>query len=110
MLPKHGTFWNQRGHNSFRRTLNGLRVFSSPDVIISAEDHAAFCIARRADFSQLGLAAGALEAPAVPVAVHGVKEEAVRNFAPTAGASLPRQGTGAHSRRLAAASRIHHGL
>lgn len=80
----------------------------SPDVVISAEDHPAFCVARRADFAQLGLAAGALEASAVPVAVHGVKEETVRDFAPAACTPLPGQRTRAHRWWLAAASRIHH--
>lgn len=83
-------------------------VISSPDVVVSTEDHATFCVARCADLTQLGLAAGALEASAVPVAVHGVKEETVRNFAPAAGAPLPGQRTCAHRWWLAAASGIHH--
>ena len=49
----------------------------SPDIVVSAEDHAALGVAGRADVPQLGLAAGALEAAAVPVAVHGVEQEAV---------------------------------
>lgn len=80
----------------------------SPDVVISAEDHAAFRVARRADFAQLGLAAGALQASAVPVAVHGVKEETVCDFAPAACTPLPGQRPCAYCWRLAAASRIHH--
>lgn len=44
----------------------------------------------------------------MPVAVHGVKEETVRNFAPAAGAPLPGQRTCAHRWWLAAASGIHH--
>lgn len=83
-------------------------MISSPDVVVSTEDHATFCVARCADLTQLGLAAGALEASAVPVAVHGVKEETVRNFAPAAGAPLPGQRTCAHRWWLAAASGIHH--
>lgn len=93
-----------------RPTETALTPPFSPDVIVSAEDHAAFRVARRADFAQLGLAAGALQAAAVPVGVHGVEEEAVCDFAPAARTPLPGQGTGAHRRRLAAASRIHHGL
>lgn len=85
-------------------------VFSSPDIVVSTEDHAAFCVARRADFAQLGLAAGALQASAVPVAVHGVKEETISDFAPTAGTPLPGQRTCAHRWWLAAASGIHHCL
>lgn len=84
------------------------KLFSSPDVVVSAQDHAAFCVARRADFAQLGLAAGTLEASAVPVAVHGVKEETVCDFAPAACTPLPGQRTCAHRWWLAAASRIHH--
>lgn len=83
-------------------------VSSSPDVVVSAQDHAAFRVARRADFAQLRLAARAFEAAAVPVAVHGVEEEAVCDFAPAARAPLPGQRTRAHRRWLAAASGIHH--
>ena len=79
-----------------------------PDIVISTEDHAAFRVARRADFAQLGLAAGALEASAVPVAVHGVKEETVCNFAPAPCAPLPGQRACANRWRLAASSGIHH--
>ena len=85
-----------------------MEVLFSPDIVVSAEDHAAFCVARRADFSQLGLAARALEAAAVPVAVHGVEEEAVCDFAPAPCAPLPGQRTCAHRRGLAAASGINH--
>lgn len=80
----------------------------SPDIVVSTEDHPAFCVARRADFAQLGLAAGTLEASAVPVAVHGVKEEAVCNFAPATCTPLPGQRTCAHRWWLAVASGIHH--
>lgn len=80
----------------------------SPDVVVPAEDHAAFRVARRADLAELRLAARALEAAAVPVAVHGVEEEAVGDLASAAGAPLPRQRARAHCRRLAAASGIHH--
>lgn len=62
-----------------------------PDVVVPAEDHATFRVARRADLPQLRLAARALEASAVPVAVHGIEEEAVSNLASAAGAPLPRQ-------------------
>lgn len=80
----------------------------SPDVVVSTKNHAAFCVARSPDVAQLGLAAGALEAAAVPVAVHGVKEEAVCDFAPAARTSLPGQRAGAHRRRLAVTPGIHH--
>lgn len=83
-------------------------TLSSPDVVVSTEDHAAFRVARRADLAQLGLAAGTLEASAVPVAVHGVKEEAVGDLAPAACTPLPGQGPRADRRWLAAASGIHH--
>lgn len=82
----------------------------SPDVVIPAEDHAAFRVARRADLPQLCLAARTLQAAAVPVAVHGIEEEAVGYFASTAGAPLPRQRARADCRWLATASGIHHHL
>lgn len=85
-----------------------LEVFVSPDIVVSTEDHATFCVARRADFAQLGLTAGALEASAVPVAVHGVQEEAVCDFAPTPCTAFPGQRTCAHWWWLAVASGIHH--
>lgn len=46
----------------------------------------------------------------MPVAVHGVKEETVCDFAPAARAPLPGQGTCADRRWLTAASGIHHRL
>lgn len=71
-----------------------------PNVVISAKDHAALGVTGRADVTQLRLAAGALEAPAVPVAVHGIEQEAVRNLAPAACAPLPGEGAGRHRGRL----------
>ena len=65
-----------------------------PNVVISAKDHAALGVTGRADVAQLRLAAGALEAPAMPVAVHGIEQKAVRNLAPTACAPLPGEGAG----------------
>jgi len=97
-------------NNQCNTWINHFRVFFSPDVVVSTEDHAAFRVAWRAYFAQLGLAAGALEAPAVPVAVHGVKEETVCDFAPAACTTLPGQRTCAHRWWLAAASGIHHCL
>lgn len=87
-----------------------VRVHSyiSPDIVISAENHTTFRVARCSDFAELRLAAGALEASAVPVALHGVKEETVGDFATTACTPLPGQRTRTHCRWLAAASRIHH--
>lgn len=82
----------------------------SPDIVVSAEDHAALGVAGRADVPQLGLAAGALEAAAVPVAVHGVEQEAVGDLPPAAGAPLPREGARRHRGRLRAAAGVHHGL
>ena len=82
---------------------------SLPDVVVPAEDHAALGVAGGADLAQLRLAAGALEAAAVPVAVHGVEQEAVRDLPPTAGAPLPRQGARPRRRGLPAAARVHHG-
>ena len=81
-----------------------------PNVVISAKDHAALGVTGRADVAQLRLAAGALEAPAVPVAVHGIEQKAVRDLAPAACAPLPGEGAGRHRGRLCAAARIHHGL
>lgn len=46
----------------------------------------------------------------MPVAVHGVEEEAVGDFAPAPRASLPGQGTRPHRWWLAVASGIHHRL
>lgn len=82
----------------------------SPDVVVSAEDHAALGVAGRADVPQLGLAAGALEAAAMPVAVHSVEQEAVGDLPPAAGAPLPREGARRHRGRLRAAAGVHHGL
>lgn len=81
-----------------------------PNVVISAKDHAALGVAGRADVAQLRLAAGALEAAAVPVAVHGIEQKAVRDLAPAACAALPGEGAGRHRGRLRAAARVHHGL
>jgi len=80
-----------------------------PDVVVPAEDHAALGVAGRADLAQLRLAAGALEAAAVPVGVHGVQEEAVGDLPPAPGAPLPRQGARPHGRGLPAAPGVHHG-
>lgn len=83
---------------------------ASPDVVVPAEDHAALGVAGGADVPQLGLAAGALEAAAVPVAVHGIEQEAVGDLPPAAGAPLPREGARRHRGRLRAAAGVHHGL
>lgn len=71
-----------------------------PNVVISAKDHAALGVTGRADVAQLRLAAGALEAPAVPVAVHGIEQKAVSDLAPAARAPLPGEGAGRHRGRL----------
>lgn len=71
-----------------------------PNVVISAKDHAALGVTGRADVAQLRLAARALEAPAVPVAVHGIQQKAVRNLTPAACAPLPGEGAGRHGGRL----------
>lgn len=83
-------------------------IAKQPDVVVSTEDHAAFGVAGRADLAQLCLAARALEASAVPVAVHGVKEEAVCDFAPAACTPLPGQRPCSYWWWLGAASGIHH--
>lgn len=56
------------------------------DVVAAAQDHAPFAVAGGADVSELGLAAGALEAARVPVALHGEEQEAVGDLPPTSGA------------------------
>lgn len=71
-----------------------------PNVVISAKDHAALGVTGRADVAQLRLAAGTLEAPAVPVAVHGIEQKAVRNLASAACAPLPGEGAGRNRGRL----------
>lgn len=95
------------------RFLRGFRASFVPDVVVPAEDHAALGVARRADLAQLRLAARALEAATVPVAVHGVQQEAVGDFPAAAGATFPRQRAGGHGRRrrlllLAVSSGVHH--
>ena len=80
-----------------------------PDVVVPAEDHAALGVAGGAHLPQLGLAAGALEAAAVPVAVHGVEQEAVGDLPSAARAPLPRQGARPRRGGLPAAARVHHG-
>lgn len=72
----------------------------SPDVVISAQDHAALRIAGSTNFSQLGLAAGAFQAPAMPIAIHGVEQEAIGNLPPAAGTSFPREGATGDRGRL----------
>lgn len=46
----------------------------------------------------------------MPVAVHGVEQEAVGDLPPAAGAPLPREGARRHRGRLRAAAGVHHGL
>lgn len=91
-----------------RVTCANNNSYISPDIVISAENHTTFCVTRCANFTELRLAAGALEASAVPVALHGVKKETVCDFAPTACTPLPGQRPRTHCWRLAAASGIHH--
>lgn len=74
----------------------------SPDVVTSAEDHAALAVAGGPDLAQLGLAAGALQAARVPVPLHGEEQEAVGYSAPAARA---RPGGRPTTRHLA----VHHG-
>ena len=102
-----GTLW--RCYCSARQCWGkGSQVL--PNVVISAKDHAALGVTGRADVAQLRLAAGALEAPAMPVAVHGTEQKEVCNLAPAACAQLPGKGAGRHQGRLGGAARIHHGL
>lgn len=82
----------------------------SPDVIISAEDHATLRVAGRTNFTQLGLAAGAFQTPAMPIAIHGIEQEAIGNLPPTACTSFPREGATGDRGRLRAAAWVHHGL
>lgn len=63
-------------------------VPEQPDVVVLAEDHAPFAVAGGADLTQLGVAAGALEAACVPVALHGEEQEAVGD-APAAARAGP---------------------
>ena len=81
----------------------GVPVPNSPDVVAPAEDQASFAVAAGADVAQPGLAAGAAQAAAVPVALHGEEQEAVPDPPPTAG-------TGAGGRRQAGRPAVHHGL
>lgn len=55
----------------------GTAVSEQSDVVVLAEDHASFAVADAAVFSQLSVAAGALQAACVPVPLHGEEEEAV---------------------------------
>lgn len=48
----------------------GSTVSKQPDVVVLAEDHAAFAVAGTAVLAQLSVAAGALEAARVPVPLH----------------------------------------
>lgn len=75
-----------------------LRV--SPDVVVSAQDHAALGVAGCTDFSQLGLAAGTFQATAMPIAIHGIEQEAIGDLPPTARTSFPREGATGDRGRL----------
>lgn len=55
---------------------------ASPDVVVLAEDHAAFAVAGTAVLAQLSVAAGAFEAARVPVPLHREEQEAVRDTTP----------------------------
>lgn len=81
-----------------------------PDVVISAEDHSTLCITGGANFPKLSLTAGTLKASTVPVAVHGVEQEAVGDLAPTPGAPFPGEGASRHRGRLGTTTWVHHGL
>lgn len=84
-------------------------VTKEPDVIIPAENHASFAVAGGADLSQLGLAAGALEAARVPVALHGEEQETVGNAAAAAGTrALCRAAAPGHRDRRGLHPAIHH--
>ena len=61
-------------------------IWCSPDIVVLAEDHARLGVARGADLPELRLAARALEAPGVPVPLHGVQQEAVADPRPAPGA------------------------
>lgn len=93
-----------------RQPTSPLRSSLSPDVVVSAQDHAALRVARGTNFTQLSLAAGALQAPAVPIAIHGIEQEAVSNLPPAARTSFPREGATGDRGRLRAAAWVHHGL
>lgn len=55
----------------------GSTVSKQSDVVVLAEDHATLAVAGAAVLAQLSVAAGALEAPCVPVPLHGEEQEAV---------------------------------
>lgn len=80
----------------------GSTVSKQPDVVVLAEDHASFAVAGAAVLSQLGVAAGALEAARVPVPLHGEEQEAVGD-ATTAARARPAR------RAPAAAHHCHRG-
>lgn len=62
----------------------GSTVSKQPDVVVLAENHASFAVARAAELSQLSVAAGTLQAARVPVPLHGEEQEPVRNTTSTA--------------------------
>lgn len=66
--------------------------FTLPDVVILAEDHASFAVAGATILAQLSMAAWTLEAPCVPVALHGEEQEAVCDSTSTSG-TWPGHGT-----------------
>jgi len=59
-------------------------LWGSPDVVVPAEHHPSFAVAGAAVLAQLGVAAGALEAPGVPVPLHGEEQDPVHDAASTA--------------------------
>lgn len=71
---------------------------ASPDVVVLAEDHAAFAVAGTAVLAQLSVAAGALEAARVPVPLHREEQEAVRDTTPTSCTRPARCPAAAHHR------------
>ena len=71
-----------------------------PDVVVSAEDHAAPGEAGRGDLSQWDAAAGAREAAAVPVSVQSEEQEPVRNLQSTSCTRLQPESACAADRRI----------
>lgn len=67
------------------------------DVIVPAQDHPALGVTRSADFPELSVTTGALEAATVPVGVHCVEEKAVGDLTPAASARLPGQTRAVHA-------------
>lgn len=68
----------------------GRLARDSPHVVVLAEDHTALGETRLTDIGQHRPAAGALQAPVVPVTVQRVKEEPLQDLPSAAGAHLHR--------------------